>query len=124
MVASFTFHPGGKDSPGGTSNMASPASRVRISTVAPPGVPLAGSSRLPIGGKRKFGSFDTKMNFCLPDGAIFKINLMAEIGWSAARAMTANANSAQVADPIESRLSRDIVLLLPTLGARRMKCQR
>jgi hypothetical protein len=80
MVASFTFHPGGKDSPGGTLKVASPPSRVRMSTIAPPGTPFAGSSRLPIAGKRNPGSFETKMNFSFPDGAIFKISLTAEIG--------------------------------------------
>jgi hypothetical protein len=103
MVASFTFHPGGKDSPAGTLKVALPPSRVRMSTIAPPGTPFAGSSRLPIGGKRKFGSFETKTNFSLPDDAIFKISLTALIDWSAARATPATASMAHTASPILTR---------------------
>lgn len=108
-MASFTFHPGGSDSPAGTLNAALPPSRVRISTVAPPGVPFAGSSRLAIAGKRKLGSFETKTSFCLPESEIFMISLMASIGWSVARATAASASTAHAVNAIFERLSRTIV---------------
>lgn len=79
MLPSFTFHPGGSDSPAGTLKVALPPSRVRMSTIAPPGLPLAGSLLPPIAGKRNAGSFETKTNFCFPL-TFFRMTLIAAIG--------------------------------------------
>lgn len=90
--------------------VALPPSRVRMSTIAPPGLPFAGSFKPPIGGKRKLGSFEMKTNFSLPEEAILMISLTALIGWSAAPATIAETSMpAHTASPIFTRLPRDIV---------------
>jgi hypothetical protein len=88
--------------------VALPAPLVRMSTIAPPGLPLAGSLLLPMGGKRKFGSFEMKTSFSLPDDEIFRINLTPLIGWSTAWATTAMPSVAPRASPIPVRRVADI----------------
>jgi hypothetical protein len=78
--ASLTFHPGGRDSPAGTTKEASASSRDRISMSAPPGLPFAGSSGPPIVAKRNEGSLETKTNFSLPDPDRLMTSLVPSIG--------------------------------------------
>src|SRR5262249_6937392 len=66
----------------------------KSSTVRPPGVPMEGSSALPIAGNRKVGYFDWKTSFSLPFDDRRSCSFLPEIGRSSALAVVGESAAA------------------------------